>query len=332
VLENGSFRSKQSLLDGLRTMKTLITGITAVIGSQIARLASSQGYETFRIARSGAASRMAVLQDKKVFRCDILDRGALEGVVDRIKPDLVIHLAAQAYNGIPWEMEDITHLTNYTGTLNVLKACRRLVPEAKLVLACSSAAYGDVKSEDTPLQEARPLRPITPYGVTKAATEALGYQYCKNCGMAVFLPRLFIHVGTGHPPATAIQIFARQLALISRTMAPPTVRVGNLATARDFVDVRDGARAMLLLAEKGTPGDPINVCSGTAHGISQILEMLLEISGQKVEILADPQLLRPSNELLLLGDNTKLKALGWSPHYSTRETLATVYEDWLARI
>ena len=89
---------------------------------------------------------------------------------------------------------------------------------------------------------------------------------------------------------------------------------------------------MLLLAEKGTPGDPINVCSGTAHGISQILEMLLEISGQKVEILADPQLLRPSNELLLLGDNTKLKALGWSPHYSTRETLATVYEDWLARI
>ena len=303
-----------------------------MIGSQVARLASSQGHETYGIARFSAASRMAVLQDKNIFRCDILDRGALESVVDKIKPDLVIHLAAQAYNGISWEMEDITHLTNYTGTLNVLKACRRLVPEAKVVLAGSSAAYGDVKPEDTPLQEARPLRPITPYGVTKAATEALGYQYCKNYGMAVFLPRLFIHVGTGHPPATAIQNFARQLALISRALAAPTVRVGNLTTARDFVDARDGARAVLLLAEKGTPGDPINVCTGTAHRISQILEILIEISGQKVEILPDPQLMRPSDEPLLLGDNTKLKALGWSPSYSMKETLTRVYEDWVSRI
>ena len=313
-------------------MKALITGITGMIGSQVARLASSQGHETYGIARFSAASRMAVLQDKNIFRCDILDRGALEGVVDKIKPDIVIHLAAQAYNGISWDMEDITHLTNYTGTLNVLKACRRLVPKAKVVLAGSSAAYGDVKPEDTPLKEARPLRPITPYGVTKAATEALGYQYCQNYGMAVFLPRLFIHVGTGHPPATAIQNFARQLALISQALAAPTVRVGNLTTARDFVDARDGARAVLLLAEKGTPGDPINVCTGTAHRISQILEMLIEISGQKVEILPDPQLMRPSDEPLLLGDNTKLKALGWSPSYSLKETLTTVYEDWVSRI
>jgi len=313
-------------------MKTLITGITGMIGSEVARLASSQGYETFGIARFSAASRMAAIQNKNVFRCDVLDRGALEGVVEKIKPDMVIHLAAQAYNGISWEMEDITHLTNYTGTLNVLKACRRFVPKAKVVLAGSSAAYGDVKPEESPLQEARPLRPITPYGVTKAAAEAMGYQYCKNYGLAVFLPRLFIHVGTGHPPATAIQNFARQLALISRGMAPPVVRVGNLATARDFVDVRDGARAMLLLAEKATPGDPINISSGTAHSISQILEMLIEISGQKVEILPDPELMRPSDEPLLLGDNAKLKALGWSPHYSIKETLVTVYQDWLSRL
>jgi GDP-4-dehydro-6-deoxy-D-mannose reductase len=313
-------------------MKALITGITGMIGSHVARLASSQGYETFGIARFSAASRMAAIQDKNVFRCDILDRDALEKVIAKIKPDLVIHLAAQAYNGISWEMEDITHLTNYTGTLNVLKACRRLVPQAKVVLACSSAAYGDVKAEDVPLKEARPLKPITPYGVTKAAIEALGYQYYKNYGMPVLLPRLFIHVGTGHPPATAIQNFARQLALISRGMAPAIVRVGNMATARDFVDVRDGARALLLVAEKGTPGDPINICSGTAYPISQILEMLCEISRQKVEILPDPQLLRPSDEPLLLGDNSKLKALGWSPDFSIKETLTAVYEDWLSRI
>ena len=313
-------------------MKALITGITGMIGGQLAPLTSALGYETFGIARFSAASRMAAIQDQNVFRCDILDRDALERLMAKIKPDLVIHLAAQAYNGLSWQMEDITHLTNYTGTLNVLKACRRLVPEAKVVLAGSSAAYGDVKAEDAPLKEARPLKPITPYGVTKAAIEALGYQYFKNYGMAVFLPRLFIHVGTGHPPATAIQNFARQLALISRGMAAPTIEVGNLATARDFVDVRDGARAMLLVAEKGTPGDPINICSGTAHRISQILDMLLEISGQKVQIRPDPELMRPSDEPFLLGDNTKLKALGWSPNFSIKQTLAAVYEDWLSRI
>jgi GDP-4-dehydro-6-deoxy-D-mannose reductase len=313
-------------------MKILITGITGMIGSEVARLARSQGHETFGIARSSAASRMAVIEDDHVLRCDIIDRDALERVVERIKPDLVIHLAAQAYNGISWEMEDITHLTNYTGTLNVLRACKRSVPHAKVILACSSAAYGDVKPEDTPLREERLLKPITPYGVSKAATEALGFQYCKNFGMHVLLPRLFIHVGTGHPPATAIQNFARQLALISRGLLPPTVRVGNLTTARDFVDVRDGARALLLLAEKGTPGDPINICTGTAHSISQLLDMLIDVSGQKVEIVPDPRLMRPSDEPLLLGDNTKIKALGWSPRHSMKETIEAVYQDWLSRI
>lgn len=313
-------------------MKILITGITGMIGSEVARLARLQGHETFGIARSSAASRMAAIRDDHVFSCDIIDRDALERLVERIKPGLVIHLAAQAYNGISWEMEDITHLTNYTGTLNVLRACKLFAPQAKVILACSSAAYGDVKPEETPLREERLLRPITPYGVSKAAAEALGFQYFKNFGMRILLPRLFIHVGTGHPPSTAIQNFARQLALISRGLLPPTIRVGNLSTARDFVDVRDGARALLLLAEKGIPGDPINICTGISYSIRQLLDMMIDISGMKVEILPDPLLMRPSDEPLLLGDNTKLKALGWSPRYSMKETIETVYQDWLSRI
>ncbi len=303
-----------------------------MIGSEVARLARSKGHETFGIARSSATSRMAVVDEANVLRCDIIDRDAIERVIARIQPDLVVHMAAQAYNGISWEMEDITHLTNYTGTLNVLRACKLHVPNAKVLLACSSAAYGDVKPEDSPLIEERLLKPITPYGVSKAASEALGFQYWKNFGLKVFLPRLFIHVGTGHPPATAIQNFARQLALISRGLLPPQVHVGNLSTARDFVDVRDGARALMLLAEKGSPGEPINICTGKAYSISDLLEMLIVASGLDVEVVSDPKLMRPSDEPLLLGDNTKLKNLGWSPDYSMKETLATVYQDWLSRI
>jgi GDP-4-dehydro-6-deoxy-D-mannose reductase len=160
----------------------------------------------------------------------------------------------------------------------------------------------------------------------------LGYQYYSNYGLPVFLPRMFIHVGTGHPPATAIQNFARQIALIAKGMAEPVVRVGNLTTARDFVDVRDGVEAMRILLEYGKPGMAVNICTGKAYKISDILDMLIDISGLKVDIIEDRSLLRASDEPLLLGDHRKIAALGFQPSYTIYETLRGVYEDWLKRV
>ncbi|MCP4754561.1 MAG: NAD-dependent epimerase/dehydratase family protein [Proteobacteria bacterium] len=313
-------------------MKTLITGITGMIGSHFARAAQERKWPTYGIARNSASSRLSATPDPNVFRIDILDRDALEETLLRIEPDLVIHMAAQAFNSISWQTEESTHLNNYQGTVNVLRTCQRAVPEAKVLIACSSAEYGDIAPEDCPLKEERFLRPITPYGVSKAATECLGYQYFANYGLEVFLPRLFIHVGTGHPPATAIQNFARQLALIAKGHLEPVVNVGNLESARDFIDVRDGVDGMMLLLEKGEPGVPVNICTGTAHKISDILKMLIEISGLDIEVVKDTSLLRPSDEPLLLGDNSRLKNLGWRQKYSIEQTLEAVYKDWLDRI
>jgi GDP-4-dehydro-6-deoxy-D-mannose reductase len=200
-----------------------------------------------------------------------------------------------------------------------------------VLLACSSAEYGDVQPEECPLVEDRPLRPITPYGVSKVATENLGYQYFKNYGLKVFLPRLFIHVGTGHPPATAIQNFARQVALIAKGRSEPVIRVGRLDTARDFIDVRDGVAGMMRLLDQGRAGDPINICTGEAVTIRQTLDMLLELGGVRAEVREDPALLRPTDEPLLLGDNRKLRALGWERRFPIRETLAGVLNDWMQR-
>ena len=312
-------------------MKTLITGITGMIGTHVWAATKARGWPTWGIARNSASSRLAATPDPSIIRCDVLDGDALESVFQRVQPDLVVHLAAQAFNGTSWQDEDITHLTNYLGTRNVLRATRRYCPKGAVLLACSSAEYGDVVPEDCPLKEDRPLRPVSPYGVTKVATEALGLQHHRNYGLRVFLPRLFIHVGTGHPPATAIQNFARQLSLIAKGRAEPILRVGNLATARDFIDVRDGVDAMMLLLEKGIPGQPVNVCTGKSFRIRDILEMLIEISGTKVEIREEPSLLRPSDEPLLLGDNARLRALGWVQRHSMRETLETVFRDWQER-
>ena len=313
-------------------MRTLITGVTGMIGSHLATAARARGWETFGLARNSAATRLAAIPDPRHFFCDILDRDALAEVFTRTRPELVIHMAAQAFNGASWQIEETTHHTNYLGTHNVLRACRLLAPQARVLLACSSAGYGNVTLADNPLREDRPLRPISPYGVSKAATEALGYQHFINYGMAVALPRLFIHVGTGHPPATAIQNFARQLALISKGKLEPVMKVGRLDTARDFIDVRDGVNAMMLMIEKGVFGTPTNVCTGTAHTIADILSLLIEISGLKVEVITDPALLRPSDEPLLLGDNATIRGLGWQQQYTMRATLEAVYADWLQRI
>jgi GDP-4-dehydro-6-deoxy-D-mannose reductase len=313
-------------------MKALITGITGMIGSHFAKACRAKGWDTVGIARNSASSRLAAIGDPSVLGCDILGYHELEDVFIRVQPDVVIHMAAQAFNGLSWQAEEITHLTNYLGTVNVLRCCRKIVSTARVLLACSSAEYGNIRPEECPLKEERLLQPFSPYGVSKVGVECLGFQYHANYGMAVYLPRLFIHVGTGHPPATAIQNFARQLALISKGKAEAVMKVGVLTTARDFIDVRDGVEGMMLLLEAGRPGQPVNICTGTAYKISEILEMLIEISGLKVSVETDPSLMRPSDETLLLGDNTKLRALGWRQKYTMRQTLTAVYEDWLSRI
>ncbi|MDD4350262.1 MAG: GDP-mannose 4,6-dehydratase [Opitutales bacterium] len=312
-------------------MKALITGSTGMIGGHFVRMLRDKGWDVHGLARPSAASRMYESWDYPVHRVDLLDREATARTIGRIQPDWVIHMAAQAFNGTSWEMESYTHMVNFNSTLNVLWSVRQSVPGAGVLLACSSAEYGCVDPLECPLKEDRPLRPVTPYGVSKVSGEALGFQYHANYGTRVFLPRLFIHVGTGHPPATAIQNFARQLALIRKGRIDPVLKVGRLDTARDFIDVRDGVSAMLALMERGQPGVPVNICNGVAPKIEEVLNLLIEIAGVPVRIEPDPALMRLSDEAVLLGDNSRLKQLGWTRRYALRETLEAVFSDWMNR-
>ncbi len=316
------------------SQKVLITGITGMVGQHFARSFREDGYEVWGIARVSAASRNEAIQDPSVIRCDILERDALMRHVMRLEPDIIIHMAAQAFNGASWDYEYTTHMTNYQGTLNVLYCARELKEkkDVKVLLACSSAEYGDITPQDCPLKEDRLLKPHTPYGVSKAGVEMLGYQYYANYGLKVYLPRMFIHVGTGHPPATAIQNFARQLALIKAGKMEPEIHVGNLESARDFIDVRDGVAAMRLLLEKGNPGESVNICTGKAYKISEILDMLVEISGTDAKVVTDQKLMRAADEPLLLGDDSRIKALGFEQKYQMRDTLTDVFNDWMGRI
>lgn len=310
----------------------LITGSTGMVGTQFVNTYLDMGWNVHGLARPSASSRMYEVHDYPVHRVDLLDAPATRKLIDRIRPDLIVHMAAQAFNGTSWEMESYTHQCNFNSSLHVLNACREYVPDSKVLLACSSAEYGCVEPDEGALKEDRALKPVTPYGVSKLATEALGFQYFSNYGMKVFLPRMFIHVGTGHPPATAIQNFARQIALIKLGRLEPRMEVGRLDTARDFIDVRDGVDAMRVLLEKGEPGVPVNICNQEAWKIGAILELLCELADVKPEIVQSEKYMRLSDELLLLGDNSRITKLDWKRKYSMRDTLEAVLNDWLKRL
>jgi GDP-4-dehydro-6-deoxy-D-mannose reductase len=292
------------------------------------------GHEVAGLSRATSAARLErVSSGWKHYLGDILDRRFLENVWTDWQPDLVYHLAAQAYNGASWDAEQTTFALNVTGSHNVFETCRRITPACRVIPACSSAEYGIVPDEMIPIKEdITPLRPITPYGVSKATMEMMARQFHLNFGLDVVLPRLFIHVGPDHPPATALQAFAMQLAKIKLGKQEPIMRVGNLSTSRDFVDVRDGARALVLLGADGVSGEVYNICTGDEWSIQQALDMLIEISGMEVDVQTDPALFRPSDEKVLLGDNSKLKALGWKPEIPFRTTLADVFSNWLERL
>ena len=241
-------------------------------------------------------------------------------------------MAAQAFNGLSWKCENLTHETNYLGSLNLIRAVYKFSSNTKMLLACTSAEYGLFKPEECPLKEDRNLRPLTPYGVSKVGMEMIAHQYIANYGMKIFLPRMFIHVGTGHPPATAIQNFARQLAMIKKGLIAPEVHVGNLNTSRDFIDVRDGVRGMMMLADSDMVGIPVNICTGNTYKIIDILHKLIEISGVKVDVIRDEKFVRISDEPTLVGDNSRLKSLGWEQKYTIDQTLQAVFEDWMKRV
>ena len=314
-------------------MKVLITGITGMIGSHLADYLKTQNCEIAGISRATTSYRMQShkREDYKHYAGDILDVNFLEKSIADFQPDIVYHLAAQAYNGQSYEAEQTTYALNITGSWNVYNAVLRKAPKARVIPACSSAAYGAALTDD-PVNEESPLKPVTPYGVTKATMEMMGRQFHLNYGLDVVLPRLFIHVGPNHPPLTAIQNFARQLAAIKLGQQESILHVGNLNTSRDFIDVRDGATALWTLAQKGVSGEVYNICRGYAWKISDMLDLLIKISGVKVTVERDPQLIRPTDEKTLLGDNSKLKALGWQPVIPFETTLKDIFDNWIERL
>jgi GDP-4-dehydro-6-deoxy-D-mannose reductase len=316
-------------------MKVLVTGITGFAGSHLVDyLLTLPGVEVYGILRwRSRTENIEHFRDKvRLSECDLRDSSSVRDVMDQIRPERIFHLAAQSFVPTSWTAPTESLVTNIIGQLNIFEAVKKLHIMPRIQLACSSEQYGMVYESELPIRETNPLRPLSPYAVSKVGQDMLGYQYWMSYKMPIVRTRGFNHEGPRRGPVFVCSDFAKQIADIERGTRPPVIRVGNLDARRDFSDVRDVVRAYWLSLEKGEPGEAYNICSGRAWTIREMLDTLLSMTKVKVTIEQDQARMRPSDVPVLLGDASKFqKATGWKPTIPFEQTLRDLLEYWRAR-
>jgi GDP-4-dehydro-6-deoxy-D-mannose reductase len=317
-------------------MRVLITGITGFVGSHLAEWALAQGAEVIGSLRwRSKTEHIEHLRNRlTLVECDLRDLLSVRTLLEQAQPDFTVHLAAQSFVAASWSTPVETFYTNVISQMNLFEAMRQLKMSARFLVIGSSEEYGLVQPDELPIVETNPLRPLSPYAVSKVTQDLMGYQYFKSYGMHIVRARAFNHTGPRRGETFATSNFAKQIAEIEAGLREPVVLVGDLKPTRDFSDVRDIVRAYWLLLERGEPGEVYNLCSGADWSIERMLNFLLARSrGPRIEIRQDPSRLRPSDVPILRGSAAKAaRVIGWRPTIPLETTLTDLLEYWRQRV
>lgn len=317
--------------------KALITGITGFAGSHLAELLLKEGIEVWGTTRprSQAENLDSIKNNLHLEDADLLDSHSLSSIVSKIKPDYIFHLAAQSFVQSSWASPANTMELNIVGSVHLFEAVRRAQLNSVIQIACSSEEYGLVYENELPIKETNPLRPQSPYAVSKVAMDYLGYQYFMSYGMKIIRTRGFNHTGPRRGEVFATSNFAKQVAEIEKGKKEPILEVGNLDAQRDWTDVRDIVRGYLLSVQKGEYGEVYNICTEKAVKVGDMLDMLISMSTvkHKIKIVEDKSRMRPSDVPVLLGDCSKFrKATGWKPEIPFEKTMEDLLNYWRERV
>lgn len=260
---------------------------------------------------------------------DLTDRFAVSEIVRLTQPDVVQHLAAQSSVAASWR-DPIASLTeNAAMQLNVLAAIQDSSPLARVVVVGSCDEYGNVRPEDNPIDETHELRPANPYALSKVTQDLMGRQYAEVAGLSVIRVRPFLQLGPRRPDRFVAGSFARQIAEIQLRLREPVVEVGNIDLQRDFIDVRDVARAFALAGEQGLAGEVYNIASGTSHTLRELLGVMMRVAFVEADIREDPARKREAEAPIMVGNAERLKgATGWSPEISFEQSAADTFHYW----
>lgn len=315
--------------------KALVTGITGFAGSHLAELLLKENVEVHGIQRWRSKNdNIEGIKEKIHFHeADLLDAHSLYKVVDEVRPKYIFHLAAQSYVQSSWASPANTLEVNITGSVHLFEAVRKSDPDITIQIACSSEEYGKVLSNELPIRETNPLRPLSPYAVSKLAMDYLGYQYFESYKLKIIRTRGFNHTGPRRGDVFSESTFAKQIAEIEKGKREPVVHVGNLDAIRDYTDVRDMVRAYYVAVEKCQPGEVYNIATGTGWKIKDVLHLLLSMSKVKIKVQPDKDRMRPSDVEVLIGDASKFsKQTGWKPEVPFRKTMEDLLNYWREKV
>lgn len=296
-------------------MRVLVTGAGGFVGRHLIAELEAAGHETVRLTHHSDPHPAGARP------IEITDAEAVLHAVADARPEACVHLAALAFVPDSWKSPGETFRVNVGGTANLLEAIRARAPKCRTLVVSTAQIYGN-QPREKPLGEDDAAWPDHPYGVSKLAADALSLLLGRHNKLHVMTARPCNHVGPGQPPAYAVAAFAAQVAAIASGAGDPVIKVGNLDSEREFLDVRDVVRAYRLLLEKGSAGNAYNVASGIFRRMREVLDTLCRLAGVSPRVEVDPARFRPTDTQPHL-DTARLKRdTGWEPALPFEKTLA----------
>lgn len=319
-------------------MKVLVTGAGGMVGSHMVELLHSQGHDVLGTYYKPTTDITELDSAISMMECDVRYYASVQKIIADFKPDQIFHLAAQSYPTVSWVRPQETMDTNINGTVNIFEAVKsvRVLDgsyDPMVVVACSSAEYGQTLNEieDPYVVETAQLKPLHPYGVSKVGQDLLSFQYFMNDHIRCIRARIFNSTGTRKVNDVTSDFTKR--AVLAERSGVYTLRVGNLETKRAIMDQRDLVNGLLLLAEKGIPGEVYNISSEYCYQMKDIVTMIEEQIGHKFELVVDSKLLRPTDERIIIGNIDKLKRdTGWRQQISMKQTIADMLDYWRKKL
>lgn len=312
--------------------KVLITGIGGSGGSYLAEhiVTNHPGVEVHGFARWHSTTRdnlQAVAARVTVHEVDLMDMVSVLPALQRIRPSAIFHLAAHANVRASFDTPGTVLANNILGTSNLLEAVRVSGLDPWIQICSTSEVYGQVDPEDVPIGEDAPMRPASPYAVSKVAQDLLGYTYFVSYHMRIIRTRMFAYLNPRRPDLFATS-FARQVARIELGLQERLTH-GNLDSVRTLIDVRDAMAAYWEALRYCAPGEAYNIGGTTTMKVGEFLERLIRMARVPIPTAVDPALLRPADVTLQIPNVAKFSAAtGWKPRYSFEESMAHLLEYW----
>jgi GDP-4-dehydro-6-deoxy-D-mannose reductase len=305
----------------------LITGAAGFAGSHLLDLLGDDDVRVVALRKPGiGAETQAAYPAVEWVEIDLLDRESVRRTVAELAPAAIYHLAGSPHVGQSWKAATETLSVNVLGTHHLLEGLRAEGLHSRVVVPSSAYVY---RPAERALTEDDPVESTNPYAISKIATELAAARASRRDGIPVVVARSFNHIGPRQNPSFFASGVARQVALIEAGRIDPAIRVGNLESRRDITDVRDTVRAYRALAERGTPGQAYNVCSGQAHTMRDLLDGLVALARVRVSVEPDPERFRPNDTPLLLGDPSRIRRdVGWQPLIPIAQTLRALLDYW----